>query len=204
MPIGPYVSRCDLRRPSRRTLRLAATLGADRACFDAARILRPPATWNHKHDPATPVALVRFEPDARFDAGFVVARAPEIDDSRLRRRWVDRGARDTHGDPLLQIEPSVYVSALVGVRARSGRKVHCPFHTDAHPSLHVYPTAAEGWCCFSCGRGGSIYDLGAALLNLGTRGPDFLRLKRQLSDRFADEIRRTHREVRSRAADGFG
>jgi hypothetical protein len=187
----------------RANLRLATALGADRVCFDAARILRPPATWNHKHAPATPVAVVRFEPDTRFDASFVVAGTPEIDDARLQRRWVDRRAGDTHGDPLLRIEPAVYVSALLRVRARPGRKVHCPFHTDSHPSLHVYPTAARGWCCFSCGRGGSIYDLGSALLNLGTKGRDFLTLKRQLTDLFAGEIRRTHRKPPDRVVDRF-
>jgi hypothetical protein len=177
-------------------------LGADRACFDAARILRPPGTWNHKHEPATPVDLVRLEADARFELGHVLAHAPAIDDAHLARRWRDRPARDPAGDPLLGISPADYVSVLLGVPARAGGKVRCPFHNDAHPSLHVYPTAERGWCCFSCGRGGSIYDLAAALMNVGTRGQDFVRLRRELTNAFATQLSRA--PARARRPDGVG
>lgn len=40
--------------------RLAAVLGADQCCADAARILRPPDTLNFKHDPPRPVTLVEY------------------------------------------------------------------------------------------------------------------------------------------------
>ena len=29
------------------------------------------------------------------------------------------------------------------------------------PSFHMYETAAEGWYCFGCRRGGGIYQLAA-------------------------------------------
>jgi len=52
------------------------------------------------------------------------------------------------------------------------RKISCPFHADQHRSLHVYPTAAEGRHCFSCRRGGFVYDLAAELWGTEPRAPD--------------------------------
>jgi hypothetical protein len=176
-------------------LRLAYAIGADRVCFDAARILRPPGTWNYKHDPPSPVRSLRLERDVAFSVADVVARAPEIEIERVERRWMGRVERDVAGDPLLTIPPAVYVSELLGVPARAGRKVHCPFHDDAHASLHVYATAARGWSCFSCGRGGSIYDLAAGVWRLRPRGREFVELRRLLSERFFRELSRPARGV---------
>jgi hypothetical protein len=171
-------------------LRLAHAIGADRACFDATRILRPPGTWNHKRQPPTPVLPLRLEAGQTFDADDVLAHAPVVHDDRLRARWLDRPARDVTGDALLRLAPDVYVARLLGVIARPGRKVTCPFHTDRRPSLHVYPTAQQGWSCFSCGRGGSIYDLAAALWGMRTRGREFLQLRRLLLEHFAADLER--------------
>jgi hypothetical protein len=176
-------------------LRLAQTLGADCACYDAARILRPPGTWNHKRQPPAPVTALRMDTHVAYEATEVLARAPQIDREPIRRRWREPSARRLDDDPLLRLPPVVYVSALLGVRARAGRKVHCPFHTDERPSLHVYPTASRGWCCFSCRRGGSIYDLAAALWGTGTRGREFVELRRRLLDRFVRELERVPRGV---------
>jgi hypothetical protein len=148
-------------------LRLAHALRADPACYDAARILRPPATWNHKRLPPQPVKALRLDHRVTFEAADVVANAPDVGVEWIQRRWSRRGQRDIGGDPLLCIAPATYVSGLLGLQAHPGRKVHCPFHIDERPSLHVYPTAARGWRCFSCGRGGSIYDLGASVWGLG-------------------------------------
>jgi len=169
-------------------LRLAHALGADRACFDAARILRPPGTWNHKHHPARPVTALRVDPAVRFELDDVLARAPEVRAEHIERRWTERATRDTRGDALLCIAPAIYVTELLGVAARPGRKVKCPFHDDARPSLHVYATPSRGWSCFSCGRGGSIYDLAAEVWGRATRGRAFLELRRELEDRFAAEV----------------
>jgi DNA primase len=54
------------------------------------------------------------------------------------------------------------------------------FHDDRSPSLHVYPEAERGWYCFGCGCGGSVFDLAALLLGRGTRGRDFVELRREL------------------------
>jgi hypothetical protein len=134
------------------------------------------------------VKALRLDRTVTFEAAAVVANAPDVGAECIQRRWTERGQRDIGGDPLLRIAPATYVGGLLGVEAHPGRKVPCPFHIDERPSLHVYPTAARGWCCFSCGRGGSIYDLAAAVWGLGTRGPDFIELRRRLQEQFARQL----------------
>ena len=92
-----------------------------------------------------------------------------------------QGAND---DPLLRIAPAVYVQALTGQHVGRQRKIACPFHDDHTPSLHVYEHPEQGWYCFGCQRGGSIYDLAAALYRLPPRGRDFLELRERLHQRF--------------------
>src|SRR4051812_46233545 len=92
-------------------LRLATALGADTACFDASRILRPPGTWNHKHRPPTRVATLRLDRGRRFEADEVLQDVPEVSQERIEHRWRAQPQRTqplSH-DPLLRIEPSVYV-----------------------------------------------------------------------------------------------
>ena len=120
----------------------------------------------------------------------VLAQTPEIDVEPITRRWTPSKERSAHRDPLLLLDPPTYVTRLLGQPARAGRKVSCPLHADEHPSLHVYPTAARGWCCFSCGRGGSIYDLAAAVWRMGTRGVEFRRLRQRLLEEFNVELAR--------------
>ena len=50
-------------------------------------------------------------------------------------------------------------------------KIRCPFHPDGTPSLHVYPTPEQGWFCFGCRRGGTIYDLAAEVWDTHTPAP---------------------------------
>jgi hypothetical protein len=175
-------------------LRLASSLGADTACFDASRILRPPGTWNHKHEPPRRVEMVELRLAARFELDEVVGGLRHVDTSVVERRWRREDApppRRRTRDPLLQIAPRVYVSALLGISV-AGRKVRCPFHDDERPSLHVYGSAERGWCCFSCNRGGSIYDLAAELWGMGTKGRDFIQLRQLLLERFAVEVARVN------------
>lgn len=87
-------------------------------------------------------------------------------------------------NPLLRISPTVYVETLLGRRPGRDRKVPCPFHDDTHPSLHVYAAPQKGWSCFSCRRGGSIYDLAAELWGMGTRGREFVQLRDRLAETF--------------------
>ena len=156
--------------------RLAQALAADPSCHDAARILRPPHTLNHGYDAPRPVTLLHFEPHDRHEPQALVDALPELS----QQRQAPRHARRDREDPLLALDPAFYVRALLGVEVGHDRKVSCPFHTDKHPSLHVYPSAAEGWHCFSCRRGGTVYDLAAPLFGLAPRGASFLRLRATL------------------------
>jgi hypothetical protein len=167
------VSVADVERANRR---LAFALGADGASADAARILRPPESRNHKAVPPTRVRLERCEPDQRHALHQVVCGLPE---PPIERR--SRGRRSTSGaDPLLDVDPAFYVQRLTGHVVGRSRKVRCPLHDDRVPSLHVYPDPERGWYCFGCRRGGSVYDLAALLWRRPARGPAFAALRRDL------------------------
>jgi hypothetical protein len=185
-PIGP-------REAEVANLRLATSVGADLACFDATRILRPPGTWNHKHSPPRAVSLVSHTPGRRFEVDDVIGRLRHVDTAQVEQRWRPRARRTERHDPLLAISPTVYVRELVGARPGRDRKVPCPFHHDERPSLHVYAAPERGWSCYSCRRGGSIYDLAAELWGVGTRGREFLELRRRLLEAFAIEVARVER-----------
>jgi hypothetical protein len=171
--------------------RLAHALGADPACADASRILRPPATLSWKHEPPFPVTLERHTGE-RLDPDQVVAALPDPPRTRPRRP-ADEASPARVGDPLLAIEPAVYVQRLTGRTVRRDGKVACPFHTDRTPSLHAYPDPGRGWACFSaqCSRdgrpnGGDIYDLAGQIWltgqssDLPLRGKRFIEVRERL------------------------
>jgi hypothetical protein len=171
-----------VRRPilERANRQIARALGADLACADAARILRPPGTFSYKHAPPVPVRALCLDAARRVSLQALVGDLlPEADDDDRRP------PRAPGNDPLLAIAPEIYVTRLLGVAVPSHRKVPCPFHPDDHPSLHVYETAARGWFCFGrCRRGGSIYDLAAPLFGYELRGEGFLLLRAELRRMF--------------------
>lgn len=164
--------------------RLAHAVGGDPVCFDSTRILRPPGTRNHKHDPALPVRLEEARADRRYPL------AALVDGLELPPEPVSPGigGERTHvhdESDLLTIAPEWYVPVLSGV-AELGRdrKVCCPIHQDRTPSLHAYPTPEQGWFCFGCRRGGSIFDLASHVWKLDTKGPEFIELKARLRETF--------------------
>ena len=167
--------------------RLARALGADEACADAARILRPPSL-NHKHQPPAEVRLINCAPQLRYRcseiADAVLDFAATDDESRSHDASRHLRIEPDHDDPLLSINPSRYVEELSGLPVPRTRKVPCPFHDDDTPSLHVYDDPSRGWYCFGCRRGGSIYDFAALLWNMRTRGAEFSELRRRLDLRF--------------------
>jgi hypothetical protein len=177
----PLTEPVDVKGAERATAALARAIGADSgAVLNAATILRPPGALNYKYRPPAAVRLERFDPTAHAIAA-ILAGLPRAEPPR--RRGTPR-ASDASCDPLLMIAPAVYVEVLTGLCVPRSRKVSCPFHTDRTPSLHVYPTAVEGWCCFGCGRGGTIIDLAAHLWGLDTRGSDYYELRTRLRHLF--------------------
>lgn len=177
-PVSPYVAELANRR-------LAHAVGADPRCADAARILRPPGTFNHKHNPPTRVELVEYAPAAVYSVFDVVGGLPDPPD---QPKPANRAPRTrTHADRLLDISPAEYVPALTGEEPNARRKVVCPFHADSDASLHVYDDPDKGWKCYGCGLGGTIYDFAARLWGLETRGAAFRELQRKLRVTFPDD-----------------
>jgi hypothetical protein len=123
----------------------------------------------------------RVDRGERFDTSALLAALPEDPvDAGSSTRAAARPAPRRVDDPLRSIDPDVYVAALTGRKPGRDRKVSCPFHRDRTPSLHAYETPEDGWFCFGCRRGGSVYDLGAGVMGLSTRGREFVELRRRL------------------------
>lgn len=177
----------DIRELEAANRALAAALGADPKCADATRILRPPGTLNHKHDPPRPVELREYT-TVRYDPEDLLAALPALEPSPARQ---DRRARDRRErDPLQRIAPAHYTRLLTGRTPGPGGKIACPFHRDSTPSLHVYEKPEQGWACYGCpttdGKplGGDIYTLASRLWGIPTRGPGFIELRARLDDVF--------------------
>ena len=168
----------ELERANRR---LAHALGGDLASVDAARILRPPATRNHKHSPPTRVQLVELAPGRRYDLHELVDGLDdppgqlEVDAAAPRR--VGRSEIDRR---LLAIPAAEYVHALTGLTPDRTGKIHCPFHEDRTPSLQLYQDGT--WYCYgACHAGGSVFDFASRIWSTGTKGQEFLRLRARLA-----------------------
>jgi hypothetical protein len=171
----------ELERANRR---LAHALGGDLASVDAARILRPPSSRNHKHPPPAPVKLVEFDPVRRYDVDELAAG---LEDPPGRTFAVEsrhrRTGRTELDRRLLAIPATEYVRALTGISPDRTGKLHCPFHEDRTPSLQIYDDGT--WYCFgACKAGGSIFDFAARLWRLDTKSRDFLKLRTRLADEF--------------------
>ena len=160
---------------------VASALGGDQRSADATRILRPAGSLNRKRRFPVVVRLLHLDLRSRVDAnelqGANASRPPgaSAPTQTPDPRWAV-------SDRLRVISPWVYVARLTGQRVRRSGKIRCPFHDDRAPSLHVYEDPERGWYCYGCGRGGSIYDLAALLWERGTRGQDFLELRRDLEE----------------------
>jgi hypothetical protein len=169
--------------------RLALALEGDPASVDIARVLRPPATLNHKHSPPLPVRLIAHDPEARYELSTITAglpRDPQSDRFSTSRaashRRVGLSAIDS---ALLAIPAAEYVRVLADREPNRAGKVLCPFHEETDPSLHLYPDGT--FYCYGrrCRKGGTIFDFAAALWGLGTKDNDFLELRRRLAGVFA-------------------
>lgn len=172
--------------------RLALALQGDPACVDIARLLRPPSSMNRKHTPPSRVRLLEHNTGARYALGELTRSLPvdphpgQSFGARPGRRGVGRTALDR---ALLAIPAAEYVRVLANVTPDRAGKVLCPFHEDTSPSLQLYPDGT--FYCYgrhnehrACRKGGTIYDFAAARWGLGTRGRDFLELRRRLAFTF--------------------
>lgn len=114
---------------------------------------------------------------------WLVEHAPPPEPPKPRRRRPTTPAASAD-DVLLTIAPPDYVEALAGEHVPTHGTIRCPFHGDGQertPSCKVYSDAADGWYCFGCSRGGTIFDFASELWGIGTRGEDFIELRRRLA-----------------------
>ena len=174
----------DLDRLEHLNRRLAAALGADGGVVTKAHtILRPAGSVNRKHSPPALVRLIGLQEGNRSGADEIDARLPRerTQPASTSHAGASRASSlIASSDPLRLVPPPVYFERLTGLRVGPSGKLHCLFHDDRSPSLHVYQEPDRGWYCFGCGRGGSIYDLASLLWQRETRGEDFTELRREL------------------------
>ena len=177
---------CPAREVESANRRLALALAADPASSDAARILRPPGTLNHKHEPPRPVTLLVLRQDARFTLSELIDGLPEDPSPSLAARPLSgqRTGRTALDRALLAIPPAAYVRVLTGRSPNPEGKVLCPFHGDSHPSLQLYPDG--GFYCFGsgCRAGGTIFDFAGRLWDIAPRGVGFLEIRERLALEF--------------------
>jgi hypothetical protein len=166
--------------------RLALALAGDPACADAARILRPPGTLNHKHSPPLPVTLLVFREQARYSLADLTDGLPEDPSPSPdgRPSAGQRTGRTPLDRDLLAIGAEEYVRVLAGLSPNREGKVRCPFHSDSDPSLQLYPDG--GFYCFGsgCRRGGTIFDFAGHLWGISPKGTSFLELRNRLVEHF--------------------
>jgi hypothetical protein len=172
----PPVELDELEQANRR---LAIRLGGDLASIDAARILRPPSSLNHKRRPPTAVMLLSLHADRRYDLAELTAGLPDAPARRPAGAAPRRATTGSLDQALLAIPAATYAQALTGLRPNRAGKICCPFHDDSTPSLQLYD---HDWHCFGCRIGGSVYDFGARLYGLDTRGREFLQLRQRLAE----------------------
>ena len=178
-PLSEPLAPAELERANRTLAR--ALDGDSGAVLGAATILRPPHTRNHKHTPASPVTLERLELRAHTTREILNGLGAD----QQRPVLAPLTQRNRSRDPLELVAPTRYVELLTGQRVPRERKINCPLHDDRTPSLHVYEEPHEGWYCYGCQQGGTVYDLAAKLWGFETRGSDFLELRRRLTELLA-------------------
>jgi hypothetical protein len=165
--------------------RLALALGGDPGSSDAARILRPPETLNHKHDPPARVLVCSYRPKARYSLTRLARSLPPDyrpfadPPHRLPRRAVSPIEQ-----ALRSIPAEEYVRVLARREPNQAGKVLCPFHTEKTPSLQLYPDGT--FYCFGagCRRAGTIFDFAANLWGVNPRGGGFIQLLDSLATTF--------------------
>jgi hypothetical protein len=171
----------EIERPTRR---LAHHLGGDLASVDAARILRPPASWNHKHSPPSPVDLSELDPTCRYEIDTLVDGLDDPPGTPATGPPArPRSGRTQTDRALLAIPASDYTRTLTGRSPNHAGKIHCPFHDDHTPSLQLYEDGT--WYCYgACQSGGSIYDFASRLWGIESKHQAFLDLRDRLASEF--------------------
>ena len=183
--LWPPLSPVWLERANRR---MAYALGGDMRATDAARILRPPETYNFKTGEARPVEIEHVDCNALYEARAIVEGLPDPPAPEKPERRA-RTVEGDLGDPIRAVPLPVAFEVLAGEGVPRSGMVRCPSadHEDKTPSCHVED---EVFFCHGCGRGGSLIDLGALLWNLEPRGAGYHEIRRRLEAELVPALRR--------------
>ncbi len=133
---------------------------------------------NRRHTPPTRVELLILQPARRYQLEELTAGLADPSPPRRPTSSCSRTASSELDRQLLAIPAATYIPALTGRQPNRAGKICCPSHDDTTPSLQLYD---RSWYCFACRIGGSIYDFGALLFGLDTRGHQFLQLRQRLA-----------------------
>lgn len=57
------------------------------------------------------------------------------------------------------------IAERYGFKVNKNGQISCPFHSDSHPSMKVYP-GKRGWYCFVCNQGGDVVSFVSKLFSL--------------------------------------
>lgn len=167
--------------------RLASHLGCDMRATDAARILRPAGTLNHKHDPPARVACVELNIGQARSVDELLAGVPDLPPPTPVQHAprVIGSLYDPDRDALLTIPAIEYVPALTGRGVNARGHVQCPFHGDGQertPSLYVRCDDPVRWKCFGCDEPrGDIIAFGARLYGIEARGSGYHEIRRRIA-----------------------
>lgn len=69
---------------------------------------------------------------------------------------------------IVESVPMATVAERYGFDVNRAGDMLCPFHSDTHPSLHVYPDS-RGWWCFVCNEGGDVIDFVKKLYHINAQ-----------------------------------
>lgn len=188
--------------------KLAHHLGGDLGVCDRARIMRLPGTHNYKA--GRPCRLVFCDlarpaiAAGRLTAGLTDPSPPPppASPAQLRRHQARR-----HADDAAQIAPPAYFEVLARAQMpERGGHIPCPLpdHQEQLASCMVYPDPGEGWWCYGCQRGGTIYDLASLLeggqWGRGLRGEEFRAAKERAEQALGIQAAPRPQAPRRRAA----
>lgn len=163
----------------RANLRLSYQLAGDPQLRHRNCVTRAPGSINHKNGNWCYVLFADFQRppyDARTLVGALPDPPAEFLGRPAKRRVPGRirrfAANHHNDDPARRIAPPDYFRVLASRDPGEHRIIQCPNPAHKHgeertPSCEVFDTPEEGWHCWGCGAGGSIYDLAGVMLGVG-------------------------------------
>jgi CHC2 zinc finger/RepB DNA-primase from phage plasmid len=169
--------------------KLAGALGADLSSgLSRVSMLRPPGTYNYKHEPRQPVRIVGLSGSRAYDLAELVAGLTDPKPPRppyvptpgpvTGIRLEDPSIEHTHA-ALKNLDAREWMPRLTGVELSASGYMPCPFHDERTASLKAYPNGS--WYCYGCHQGGSVFDFAARLWGRDTRGVAFVELRADLA-----------------------